>query len=177
MTTRYRNRWTVTAGVVGGLFLLSMYGRGVTTASFPTLPSRLFFGTFVTLSCWVAAAGTFFPSVSPRRDELVVDNLLFTYRIPWRRVLDVEPVGGMEIRTRGAGEIGCFAFSGSLLGALTGDRTSRRVSAAILDYRKEQADKSGDAEVTREIPVLRHVVWLVCSWPLLTWALPAILSP
>ncbi len=177
MTTRYQNRWTVAAGVLGEVFLMWVYLGGVTTVPFPDLLSRVVAGTVVTLSCWVGAVATFFPAVRLRPKELVVDNPLFTYRIPWRYVLDVEPDGGMEIRTRGAGEIGSFAFSSSLLGELTGNRTSRRVAAAILEYRRKQADKSGGGDVTREIPVLRHVIWLGCSWALLTWALPAILSP
>jgi hypothetical protein len=168
-TLRRRNPWTFVFGLICGAVPLGIYlGVMISGPSVP-LPDRIFGGALFGVVSWLIALGALMPCVRATPGELVVDSGLFQRRIPWGLYKGVQPVGGMEILIKGGQEVGVFAFSGSLLGALTGDRTAHRVAEEIDLYYRKHADRTRRGTVTVRVPVIRHALWLIAAWALLTW--------
>jgi Kef-type K+ transport system membrane component KefB len=166
---RWRNRWTFTASLITGAIPVLGYLWGITGAPSLTLGDRVFWGAFTAVFSWVIALAALMPCVRATPGELIVDSGLFQRRIPWGLYRGVQPVGGMGILLKGGQEVGVFAFSGSLLGALTGDRTAHRVAEEIETYYRKHADRTRRGLVAIGVPVVRHAVWLLTVWAVVTW--------
>jgi hypothetical protein len=131
------------------------------------------------LTAVLVSRGLAFPEIRTRREEVVVQGALHTWRIPYRRVASARMDSAVTIKTTTGQEIDAIAFQGSIVGLLTGEKKAQRLVATITE-RASCSDASPDETDARRslAPALRQtacvvgvytltyaVIVAVTSWP------------
>lgn len=114
--------------------------------------------------------------VTATRSGIVIQQPLMRYVLPWAQVetISVGPDGGLLVRSRDLGVIRVVAFSGSLIGALTGGVRARRACDEITEV--QSSARAGQQEATGRSAKSVSISWLIPALAGLTLVLAALIG-
>lgn len=116
-----------------------------TDITFTEANPSLLFGAFIVsgfiYAFWLIG---WHSAVRMNDDGIIVDNLIGRERIPWGEVAQISAGNGLLITLRNGKKIDSFTFGGSVIGALTGDKYTKRVAARMEATRQEILSRAGD---------------------------------
>jgi len=151
MVRTYRSWGTTVLGVLGVVALMALG-----TWTLLTVPSTLDraltmagIGAFLQWGIWTASVA---PAVRLTRTELLIDNPVMGVVVPWSRIAGVDELGGRVVVRVDDGRVFTpWIASGSLLGAIFGSRSARRLARELRAAVKAARPGDQGAPVRRRV--------------------------
>ena len=131
------------------IFALSVWALLTSPVS---LLDNLAYAWMLSFGLWIMWSGGMRPVVRLAGSELLIDNPLVTVVVPLSRVVEVEEVGGrVGIRVDDGRVFTPWIASGSLLGAIFGSRSARRLARELRAAVKAARPGDQGAPVRRRV--------------------------
>jgi hypothetical protein len=128
-----------------------------------TLTNRLIAAGVIGSMTWVMWRATVYPAVVIEEAGLVVRNPFSIYVVPWASLGEVRTVNGLELSVAGRKPVAIWAFSRSLLGELTGNRSANRARSVLEGMRVSGSSRRDTRPLHRIDLGLRSLllVWVI----------------
>ncbi|MFE3389655.1 hypothetical protein [Streptomyces anulatus] len=138
--------WTI-------MTVMAFIAAAAASSAFPDLSPGPLAGVAAALGTIVLTRRIGASRIMLGKSELIVVNPVFTYRIPYRLITEVDTSqdGTLTIHTAEGGEIYSIAFGGSLLDHFIG--SSDRAAARIKDIVRQRRSPRTEAQARRTLTV------------------------